>query len=156
MTLMQDPPHCITHMWCLSRQEGSAAVAFPALLLAPLLGICEELPQARLLLQGVWHGTLETAWILEVMCKYLQSPTKPNLKTGASDLGFKPLPQVSPPQHVTGSMCPSISCCLPNASRFILSLAPPHAFIGAQGLTSGSGWITKGFINPVCLGSLRQ
>lgn len=155
MTLMRDPPHCITQMWHLSRQEGSAAAAPPALLLL-LLGICKELHQAKLLFQGVWHGTLETAWILEVVCKYLRSPIKPNPKTGASDLGFKPLPQLSPPQHVTGSMCPSISCCLPNASRFILSLAPPHAFIGAQGLTSGSGWITKGFINPICLGSLHR
>lgn len=97
--------------------------------------------------------TLETAWIIEVLCKYLQSPIWPVLKTGTSDLVFQPLPQDSPPQHRMGSTSPSISCCLPNASRFILSLAPPQAFIGAQGLTRGPGRITKGCINSICLGS---
>lgn len=136
------------------RTGGKCSCSIPSF--AALPGICEELPQAKVLFHGVRHSTLETAWVLEVVCKYLQGLIKPIAKTGASGLCFKPLPQVSPPQHVMGSMCPAISCCLPNASRFILSLTPPHAFIGAQGLTSGSGWITKGFINPVCLGFLHE
>lgn len=114
---------------------GKCSCCIPSLPAASSPG---DLPQAKQLFQGVWHSTLETAWILEVLCKYLESPIQPFLKAETSDLDFKPLPQVSPALHVMGSMCPSISC-LPNASRFILSLAPPRAFIGAQGLTSGSG-----------------
>lgn len=147
MALRQDPPHCLTSMCCLSRQEGSAAAASTAFLWLLSWASARSCPRPN------HFTTLETAWILEVLCKYLQNPTQPVLRTGTSDLVFKPLPQASPPQHMMGSMYPSISCCLPNASRFILSLAPPRAFIGAQGLTSGSGRITKGCINPICLGS---
>lgn len=153
---MQDPPQCITK-GAVHADRREVQLQHPQLscwlLSRESVRSC---PRAKPLFQGIWHSILETAWILEVVGKYLQSPTQLIPKPGASDLGFKALPQVSPPQHVIGSMCPSISCCLPNASRFILSLALPHSFIEAQGLTSGSGWMTKGFINPICLGSLHQ
>lgn len=104
---------------------------------------------------GVWHGVLETAqaWVLQAACKYLLSPIKPNPKAGASNNGLKPLLCFMFLIHSTWwAVCAvqlAAVCQIPQD----LSLAPTNAFTGAQGLTSGSGWTTKSFINPGCLGS---